>query len=183
MKSLIKLLIFTSFLFSNDLQDRDPQLFSGKSGFGFTVGSSSSGNLLTNLLSSTMNIISPTYYAVIPINGGKVEPSIGYFGMSEGENSINMTSLGLGLLKNSFSNENIKSYGGIRGSYMMITATDQDSESIMSFSAVTGAEYFFNNNFSIGGESRLTYIKPNDNSDLSMRSLDSVLFFRFYLKD
>jgi len=180
MKKVITIFIFSAFLYSDNYEMQEPELFA-KGGFGFTVGSSS-GNILTSLLASTINIVSPTYYAVIPTKEGKIEPSIGYFGMSEGENSINMTSLGLGLLKNYYSNENIKSYAGIRGVYMIIAATDQDSESIMSLSAVTGAEYYFNNNFSIGGETRFTYLKPNDDSDMSMRNLDSVLFFRFYLK-
>lgn len=182
MSTVIKILIFISISFCSERLNQEPQLFSKNSGFGFTMGNSGSGNILTSLLSSTINIVNPTYYAIINTSSGKLEPSIGYFGMKDGENSMNMLSLGLGLLKNTYQGEKIQSYVGIRTVYARMSIDDGDSETVFGLSPVSGAEYFFNENFSVGGETRFTFLKPSDETDVLMQNLDSVLFFRFYLK-
>ena len=55
-----------------------------------------------------------------------------------------------------------------------------DDEDIFLFSPVYGAEYYFSDNFSLGGETRINYAFINSDEKNSALNISTHLFFRFY---
>ena len=116
------------------------------------------------------------------MGNGSLEPSFGFTRMSENDNSVTMTTLGIGYLAKGVMKNNFNTYWGGRVSLLMQNQSsedDSDGENAISLAPVYGAEYSFSENFSMGGEVQLEYFKPTDD-DFQTFNLKSLLFFRFY---
>ena len=121
-------------------------------GFGFTFNG---GNSIMNILDESGMKPSPTVYYIHNLSNGKrIEPSLGYFSVSNESESNSMTTLGLGYLKNKIQSNNFLTYWGGRFSLNIFS---EDIEDIISISPICGAEYSFSDHFSIGGETRFNY--------------------------
>ena len=159
--------------------------------FGLTLDG---GNPIMNLISSMESSdgtvgLTPTVYYVHNLLNGKLEPSIGYYSVKYTETDYSssdtststktnsITVLGIGYLKDKLNTEMYSTYWD--GIISMTNISDLD-DSIFSISPVCGAEYYFSDNFSIGGESRLNYAFDTSDEETSVMDISSHLFFRFY---
>ena len=137
---------------------------------------------MMNLMEGSGNAMqNPTVYGIVQTKNGKVEPSLAYHRMSIGNESFSIMTFGLGIFRNKIDTKSFKTYFGGRVS---ITSYGGDGfrGEIFSIGPVSGAEYIFKNNFSIGGETQVIYTKPNQEEvfKTSFIEINCVIFFRFY---
>ena len=145
-------------------------------GFGFTFNGGNSILNIINMLDGGRLKSSPTVYYIHNLSNGKrIEPSLGYISVSNGNESSSITTLGVGYLANKIQSNNFLTYWG--GRFSMNMFSKEDTEDIISISPVCGAEYSFSDNFSIGGETRFNYTM---NVEFDIMDISSHLFFRFY---
>jgi len=88
-----------------------------------------------------------------------------------------LTILGVGLLDNKLHYEKYNTYWGGRISIAMDSESD---DNIYLLAPVYGAEYYFNDNFSLGGETRLNFAFDKSDEENSVIDISTHLFFRFY---
>ena len=144
-------------------------------GFGFTFNGENSIMNIINIFDGGGVTPSPTVYYIYNLSNGKrIEPSLGYFSVSDESESSSITTVGVGYLKNRSQSDNYGTYWG--GRFAMSINSDED-DPLLSISPVCGAEYSFSDNFSIGGETRFNY---TINDELNTMDISSHLFFRFY---
>jgi len=169
MKNSIKLAMITCLLISNVISQEKGH------GFGFTFNGGNSIMNIINIFDGGGVQLSPTVYYIYNLSNGKrIEPSLGYYSVSNESESNSITTLGVGYLADKIQSNNFLTYWGGRFSVNMFS---EDAEDIISISPVCGAEYSFSDNFSIGGETRFNYTM---NDELSTMDISSHLFFRFY---
>ena len=167
-----------------------------KYGFGFTFDG---GNTIMNIINVSSGLsttaITPTLYLSENLSFGKVEPSISYYSRKSittnveyntdtwlidttySTESNSLTILGVGLLDNKLHYEKYNTYWGGRISIAMDSESD---DNIYLLAPVYGAEYYFNDNFSLGGETRLNYAFDKSDEENSVIDISTHLFFRFY---
>ena len=145
-------------------------------GFGFTFNGGNSIMNIINIFNGGGVKSSPTVYYIHNLSNSKrIEPSLGYFYVSNENESNRITTLGVGYLAEKIQSNIFLTYWGSRFSMTMFS--EDADEDIISISPVCGAEYSFSDNFSIGGETRFNYTM---NDELSTMDISSHLFFRFY---
>ena len=66
---------------------------------------------------------------------------------------------------------------GLRISILMSSESDDD---IYLLAPIYGAEYYFNDKFSLGGETRLNYAFDKSDEENLVIDISTHLFFRFY---
>ena len=145
-------------------------------GFGFTFNGENSIMNIINMFDGGGVKSSPTVYYIHNLSNGKrIEPSLGYFFVSNESESSSITTLGVGYLTDKIQSNNFLTYWG--GRFAMTMFSEDAEEDIISISPVCGAEYSLSNNFSIGGEIRFNYTM---NVEFDIMDISSHLFFRFY---
>ena len=164
MKYMVKIVIMTCLLSLNFAQEKG-------NGFGFTFNGGSS---IMNLMMMGEGTITPTVYYIYNLSNASIEPSLGYYSISNDGESSSITTVGVGYLKNRTESDSFGTYWGGRFSMSMISDAD---DTAISISPVCGAEYSFSNNFSVGGETRFNY---GMSGDTNIMNISTHLFFRFY---
>jgi len=144
-------------------------------GFGFTFNGGNSIMNIINIMGAGVTPSPTVYYIYNLSNGKRIEPSLGYYSVSNESESNSITTLGVGYLADKIQSNNFLTYWG--GRFSMNMFSEEAAEDIISISPVCGAEYSFSDNFSIGGETRFNYTM---NDELSTMDISSHLFFRFY---
>jgi len=172
MKNIVKLIIIPCLLSTIFSQEKG-------NGFGFTF--SAANPKIMDLMMLQEGGYSPTVYYIHLFHGIRIEPSLGYFFASYGEESpstYSATTLGIGFSEDKNQSENFVTYWGGRFFMTMFSeSTSEDVENLISISPVYGAEYSFSDNFSVGGETRINYII---NDERTIANISPHLFFRFY---
>ena len=86
--------------------------------------------------------------------------------------------IGVGLIDNQSSYEKYNTYFGVRISALM--SSDESNDNIYLLAPLLGAEYYFSERFSLGGEGRLNYAFDNSKEENRIIEFSTHLFFRFY---
>ena len=167
-----------------------------KLGFGFAFDAGNPIMRLPNVTGGlTTSGLSPTIYFPQDLPFGKVEPSISYYRRKYIEDDIeynnnfgldtvytnkdeSIYAIGVGFIDNQSSYEKYNTYFGIRISALM--SSDESNDNIYLFSPLLGAEYYFSERFSLGGEGRLNYAFDNSKEENRIIEFSTHLFFRFY---
>ena len=159
MNKYIQFLAITLFLFSNALAE-------GKgNGVGFTF---KDFNMYTNSISP------PSIYYVYNTASGKIEPSLGFYQVSNEYDEGNVMNFGIGYLKDKTQSDNYSTYWG--GRFSMSSNSDSETN-LITIAPICGAEYSFSDHVSIGGETRFNILM----FDETMQTVITPhLFFRFY---
>ena len=71
-------------------------------------------------------------------------------------------------------------YNTYLGGRISILISSESDDNIYLLSPIYGAEYYFNDNFSLGGETRLNYAFDKSDAENSVIDISAHLFFRFY---
>ena len=183
MKKLILILIISS-LFADS-----------KLGFGFAFDAGNPIMRLTNVTGGlTISGLSPTIYFPQDLPFGKVEPSVSYYRRKYIEEDFeynnfqidtvytnkdeSIYAVGVGFIDNQSSYEKYNTYFGVRISALM--SSDESNDNIYLFSPLLGAEYYFSERFSLGGEGRLNYVFDESEEANRIIEISTHLFFRFY---
>ena len=168
----ICLSIFFSFSFSQNFNIPS---------FGFTIGN----NNVIDLLMAFDNgvLLTPTIYGIYQMDSNRrFEPSIAYFRLSDDNNNYSSAvSIGFGILEiRPTESGNYSNYLGLRSFITFINGSNDPMDILgYAISPVCGGEYYFSQNFSVGGEVQLT-LQRFDEGDLSIIDVGALLFFRFY---
>ena len=191
MKKIILILCFSLLIIGN--------LFGQSKGFGFTTGIDMV-SLISSFDGGSGNIM-PTIYYINKTPTATWEPSFSYYKTSrtytdynnygevaEYDVSNSIITVGFGYLKPNYSIDNFTSYWGARLSYTILNVNmdcdgcESDDDSQMAIAPIYGAEYYFGNHFSVGGELRFNIILPSeeDESDTQTMYTSTALLFRFY---
>ena len=166
-----------------------------KLGFGFAFDAGDPIMRLTNLTGGlTTSKLSPTIYFSQDLPFGKVEPSISYYKRKYIEEDIEYNNfqldtvytnkdesiyvIGVGFIDNQSSYEKYNTYFGIRISALM--SSDKSNDNIYLLAPLLGAEYYFSEKFSLGGEGRLNYAFDKSDEENRVIEISTHLFFRFY---
>ena len=86
--------------------------------------------------------------------------------------------VGVGFIDNQSSYEKYNTYFGVRISALM--SSDESNDNIYLLAPLLGAEYYFSERFSLGGEGRLNYAFDNSKEENRIIEFSTHLFFRFY---
>ena len=155
----IQFITIALFLFSNALA-------AGKgNGVGFTF---KDFNIYSNSHSS------PSIYYVINIASGKIEPSLGFYQISNEYDESTVMNFGIGYLKDKTQSDNYSTYWGGR---ISMTSNSDSETNIITISPLCGAEYSFSDHVSIGGETRFNILSTDETTQTV---ITPHLFFRFY---
>jgi len=196
MKKIAIILCFTMILFSN--------LFP-QEGFGFTTYDAWAGGWV-GVAPATITYITKTPDVTW-------EPSLSYYSESteyddddnyHGEVVITKTqiTIGIGYLQTNYETDNFSGYWGVRLFYAKISEDlggyisdeyDDYEGTRLSLAGVYGAEYHLSSNFSLGGELRLIYSRPENgyngdynyyghhsSEETTIISTSPVIYLRFY---
>ena len=155
----IQFITIALFLFSNALAE-------GKgNGVGFTF---SDYNMYTNSISP------PSIYYVINTASGKIEPSLGFYQVSNEYDESSVMNFGIGYLKDKTQSDNYSTYWGGR---ISMTSNSDSETNIITISPICGAEFSFSDHVSIGGETRFNILSTDETTQMV---ISPHLFFRFY---
>ena len=155
----IQFITIALFLFSNALAE-------GKgNGVGFTF---KDFNMYTNSISP------PSIYYVINTASGKIEPSLGFYQLSDEYNESTVMNFGIGYLKDKTQSDNYSTYWGGR---ISMTSNSDSETNIITISPICGAEFSFSDHVSIGGETRFNILSTDETTQMI---ITPHLFFRFY---
>ena len=155
----IQFITIALFLFSNALAE-------GKgNGIGFTF---KDFNMYTNSISP------PSIYYVYNTASGKIEPSLGFYQVSNEYDEGSVMNFGIGYLKDKTQSDNYSTYWGGR---ISITSNSDSETNIITISPICGAEFSFSDHVSIGGETRFNILSTDETTQMV---ISPHLFFRFY---
>ena len=159
--------------------------------FGLGIGLSSSG--LGSLdLDGIESVFGPaSLYVPITFSGFRLEPEFGFFrtSMDEGdfESSVTLLQIGTGIFALSPVGGAIIYYGGrvglirLSSSFESPSGEGDDSSNNFFLGPATGGEYYFGDNFSLGGEMQLIYTSfDEDEGSFSIIRTRGVFFIRWH---
>lgn len=161
----------------------------------------SNASLGASDLSFVETILSPTsIYVPITFAGFRLEPEIGYFRLSadngEAESTTSLFQLGTGVFAIQSAGDNLLYFGGRVGITRQSTSFDfsgdfpggNEESSVTNFfvGPAVGAEHFFGDRFSLGGEAQVIYTSlgdddEGDDSSASLLRTRGIFFVRWHL--
>lgn len=171
-------------------------------GIGISLNSS---GLTTSLLDDVDAVLSPVnIYLPITLPNVRIEPEVGIFRLSESNESTSYRQTGLqigtGLFGTQMSDEMLFYFGGRVGLLLNSSSSEYDGEIADDFETsqtnlylapALGAEYYFGDYFSLGGEAQLMYLRAGnqqidgedveEDTDGSLIRSRALIFVRWHL--
>lgn len=139
------------------------------------------------------DLASSIIYLPITMRNVRIEPMLGFNRTAREEGTVDITvsniRLGSGIFALSSRGDNLIYYGGRIGVNSRSVdvegdnGSNEDSETDIFIAPATGAEHFFGESFSLGGEVQLMYTQFDDDGgdDASSFRTNTVFFVRWHL--